>query len=321
MNGAQLSWPMARDLFDDAKQAGMEHVRLYGGEPLLHRDLTKMVEYCRTIGLTPYITTNATLLEERIDDLYAAGLRDITVGFYGVGTHYDAYVNRQGRFVRLRAGIAAVRDRYGMDVSLQMNWLLMKPSCSVEALREAWKFAESYVMPIQVDLIHYSLPYFTEGPDRELQFRSADRPQITQVVGELLRLKRARPEMIKQSELGLASIPDWLIKGPDMRLPCDAYQMIWVGADGTVQLCYVTFKLGNLHEKRLSQMLFGIEHTCAARAAYGVNCPNCHCGYDFRVQKSIVARRHFAQELLHLNDGKRLHAGVSENGSRVNNEI
>src|SRR5262249_48814107 len=270
----------------------------YGGEPLLHRDLPKMVEYCRKIGLTPYITTNATLLEERIDDLYAAGLRDITVGFYGVGAHYDAYVKRQGRFIRLRTGIAAVRDRYGMDVSLQMNWLLMKPSCSVEALQEAWKFAESYVMPIQVDLIHYSLPYFTEGPDRELQFRSADRPLITRVAGELLRLKRARPEMIKQSELGLASIPDWLIKGPAMRLPCDAYQMIWAGADGTVQLCYVTFKLGNLHEKRLSQMLFGAEHTVAARAAYGVNCPNCHCGYDFRVQKSLSARRHFTQELL-----------------------
>src|ERR1022692_4359602 len=27
MSGAQLSWPMARDLFDDARQGGVEHVR------------------------------------------------------------------------------------------------------------------------------------------------------------------------------------------------------------------------------------------------------------------------------------------------------
>jgi molybdenum cofactor biosynthesis enzyme MoaA len=300
MNGSQLSWPMMRDLLDDARQGGIEHVRLYGGEPLLHRDLPKMVEYCCQIGLTPYVTTNAILLEQKIDALYAAGLRAITVGFYGVGAYYDAYVQRDSHFSRLNAGIAAVRDRYGMDVALQMNWLLMRPSCNQQALREAWKFADLYSMPMQVDLIHYSLPYFTEGPDRLLQFRPEDRLAIEEVVTELVRLKRSRPEMITQSAIGLASIPEWLIKGPEMKVPCDKYQMIWVGADGTVQLCYVTFKLGNLHEKRLSQMLFRPEHKSAARDAFALKCPNCHCGYDSRVQKSISARRHLENDLVRL---------------------
>lgn len=309
MSGAQLSWPMIRNLLDDAKQGGVEHVRLYGGEPLLHRDLPKMVEYCRQIGLTPYVTTNATLLEQKIDALYSAGLRAITVGFYGVGSHYDAYVQRDSYFSRLHAGIAAVRDRYGMDVALQMNWLLMRPSCNLQALREAWKFADLYSMPIQVDLIHYSLPYFTEGPDRWLQFQPDDRVAIGEVVMELVRLKRSRPEMITQSEIGLASIPEWLIKGPEMKVPCDRYQMIWVGADGTVQLCYVTFKLGNLHEKRLSQMLFGPEHKSAARDAFALNCPNCHCGYDSRVQKSTSARRRFESDLVRLTTPRNMMAG------------
>jgi sulfatase maturation enzyme AslB (radical SAM superfamily) len=107
--------------------------------------------------------------------------------------------------------------------------------------------------------------------------------------------------MLKHSEIGLASIPDWLTKGADMKVACDKYQMIWIGADGTVQLCYVTFKLGNLHEKRLSEMLFGPEHRNAARDAYALRCPNCHCSYDNRVQKDLSSRLTYSAELVKLH--------------------
>ena len=298
MPGAQLSWSLIRDLLLDAQRGGFESVRLYGGEPLLHPNLPQIAAYALGLGMSTYVTTNGILLGEKIDELYAAGLRDFTIGFYGVGGHYDAYVQRKDRFVQLRKSIALVRRRYGMEIGLQMNWLLMRPSCNLAALEEAWRFAEQYKMQMQVDLIHYSLPYFTEGPERCLQFREEDRAAIESLVVELIRLKRRRPEMLKHSEIGLASIPDWLIKGPDMRIPCDKYQMLWVGADGTVQLCYVTFRLGNLHEKRLSEMLFGPEHKSAARDAYAVRCPNCHCGYDQRVQKDLSARLKYSTGLV-----------------------
>ncbi len=298
MPGAHLSWQLLSDLLDDANRGGFESVRLYGGEPLLHPDLPKIAARALGLGMSTYVTTNGILLGERIDELYAAGLRNFTIGFYGVGDHYDVYVQRKDRFDRLRKSIERVRMRYGMDISLQMNWLLMRPSCNLEALRQAWRFAEEYNMQVQVDLIHYSLPYFSEGPERCLQFRAEDRPAIERLVVELIRLKRQHPKMLKHSEMGLASIPDWLIKGPAMRISCDKYQMLWVGADGTVQLCYVTFKLGNLHEKRLSEMLFGPDHKSAARDAYAVRCPNCHCGYDQRVQKDLSARRRYSAELV-----------------------
>ncbi len=281
----QLPWPVARDLLDDAKAAGFEMVRLYGGEPLLHPDLPKMIEHSVSLGLRTYVTTNGILLADKIDELYAAGLRDLTIGFYGTGEEYDSYVQREHRFDRLAAGIAAVRERYGERISLRMNWLLRRQSCTPGALHQAYEFAVRYAMPIQVDLIHYSLPYFTEGPERMLQFRPEDRAQIDEVVAELLRLKTARPEMFDQSPQGLLSIPDWLLKGPAMRVPCDKYQMIWVGADGTVQLCYVTFRFGNLHEQRLRDMLFTPAHTQASRDAFALRCPNCHCGYDSRIRK------------------------------------
>ena len=285
MPGQQLEWPVVRQLLDDAHAIGFWDVRFYGGEPLLHRDLPAMVGHAIKLGLRTHVTTNGMLLKRHIEALYGVGLRDITIGYYGTGARYDAYVQRKNRFPELEAGVAAVRDRYGDEVGMRINWLLMRPSCNLDDLHAAWEFARRYSMRMQVDLIHYSLPYFSEGPDRELQFRPEDRGAIETVVEEIGRLKQEHPETINISREGIRSIPDWLLKGPDMRVPCDAYQMAWVGADGTVQLCYVTFKLGNLHERSLRDMMHTAVHRQAARAAFALNCPNCHCHYDRRVRK------------------------------------
>jgi hypothetical protein len=52
----------------------------------------------------------------------------------------------------------------------------------------------------------------------------------------------------------------------DLKVLCNANQMLRVGADGTVQLRYVTFELGNLHQENLRDMLFGAVHRQAAHA-------------------------------------------------------
>jgi cyclic pyranopterin phosphate synthase len=249
-----------------------------------------MVRRATELGLRPSVTTNATLLREKIDALYDSGLRAITIGFYGTGSEYDSYVARANAYTRLEAGVATVRERYGMSVSMQINFLLSRPSCNPAALRNAWKFAQRYKMHFQVDLVHYSLPYFTEGEDSYLQFIPSDREALEGVTAELLRLKAEDPELYPESIPSIRSIPDWAIKGPNMRIPCTAYRMIWVGADGTVQLCYVTFKLGNLHQHRLRDMLFTDAHRQAARGAFALECPNCHCERDDRILSDAGSR-------------------------------
>ena len=295
MPGAQLTWPIVRDVLADCKELGINNIRLYGGEPLLHKDLPRIVEHAVGLGLNTWITTNGILLKEKVDDLYKAGLRAVDVGFYGTGNEYDAYVQQTDRYSRLEAGIAYVRDRYGMQIRLGLGWVLMRSTCNLDAVRNTWQFAERYSTPVGVSLIHYSLPYFTEGPDRQLQFRVEDRPAIEEVVTELIRLKYLRPELLLQSIIALRSIPDWLLKGPEMSVPCERYRMIWVGADGTVQLCYVTFKLGNLHERRLADMLFGPEHDRVSRDAFALRCPRCHCNYPTRIETHAPSRWKYSQ--------------------------
>ena len=291
MPGQQLSLKIVKALLDDASSAGIETVRLYGGEPLLHPALPKMVRHAVDLGLSTYVTTNGLLLKQKIEALYDAGLRNITIGFYGTTSDYDLYVQRDHRFRLLEESIASVRQRYGSAVSMQLNYLLMRQSCTLEALHSAWDFAQRYDLEFTTDLIHYSLPYFTDGANHELQFREDDNSAIHDWIAELARLKSAYPEMIKESILSIYSISDWLLKGRNMQVPCDAHKLVWIGADGTVQLCYAAFKLGNLHQRRLRDILLTDQHRRAARDAFALNCPTCHCEREARVLKHLPSRR------------------------------
>lgn len=300
MPGAQMPLEMAQGVIADARAAGIGTLRLYGGEPLLHPDLPQMVADSLSAGISTYVTTNGMLLEQKIDALFEAGLRSVTIGYYGTGAKYDAYVQRPDKYRRLERGIASVREKYGDAVDMQLNFLLMRPSCSVQAVTEAWALAKRYGLKLRVDLIHYSLPYFTEGPDRELQFRPEDEASIREVTTKLLELKAEDPRRITESLQAIASIPDWLLLGSAMRVPCDAGKLLWIGADGSVQLCYVTFPLGNLHHNRLSELIGTDAHDQAARNAFLLNCPNCHCERNDRVTKHLPNRLKYAREATRL---------------------
>ena len=296
MPGHQLPWSVGEGMLDDAKELGFEYVRLYGGEPLIHKDIVKYVEHIHRIDMTMKVTTNGVLLKEKVDDLYEAGLRQISCGFYGVKEQYNKYVQRPDQYQCVEAGVAYARERYGKDeLLMHLDWLLMRPTCTLESLQATLDFARRYDIGIYVNLLHYSLPYFVQGDEeQEIQFHEEDHATLRSVVDELLKVKEREPDLLLNSVRGLRSIPDWLIKGPNMKVPCTEYSLIWVGPDGTVQMCYVTFELGNLHEKRLSEMLFTKEHCKASQDAFALNCPNCHCSYDARIQRHAPSRRAYA---------------------------
>ncbi|MDV3457267.1 radical SAM protein [Sphingomonas sp. HF-S4] len=297
MPGAQLPLEIVRGLLEDAAAAKVPAVRLYGGEPLLHPDVVEMVEIATTNSVGAYMTTNALILDRKIDALHGAGLSKVTIGYYGQDGAFDDYVQRPGRYERLVESLTNTRARFGPDkLPLQFNFLLSRRSASVAAVDEMIAFADRFQGQVQVDVLHYSLPYFQEGPERELQFRPEDKPAIDRVVDHLLETKIKRPDLLTASPVALASIGDWALKQEDMRIPCDARKLLWIGADGSVMLCYVTFPLGNLHEKRLSEILYTETHHQAARDAFLLNCPNCHCESAARVEKHAPSFRKYARE-------------------------
>lgn len=283
MGGVMLPLDVIKTALDDARSVGVTTARFFGGEPLLHPHLPEMVAYAKQLGFDVYVTSNGTLLKSRFDQLYEAGLRFISMGFYGVGEHYNGYTQRPGHFQKLEESLMYVRSKYGSDVNLQLNWVLMRPTCNLEALHAAWEFAQRFKMIFHIDPVSYTLPFFNDGPEDELPFRAGDDELLAPIVTELIRLKRSDPDRFWHGEPYLRSLPDWLLRQDQMVMPCLSYTLIWVGADGTVQLCDTTFPLGNLHQTRLKDILYSQAHKKACRDAFEVKCPNCLCGSETRI--------------------------------------
>ena len=298
MPGAQLPLPLVRALLEDAAAAKVPAVRLYGGEPLLHPDVVEMVRLSTALGVGCYMTTNALMLDKKIEALHAAGLRKVTIGYYGQNGDFDDYVQRPGRFARLVESLTETRRRFGPDqLDLQFNFLLSRRSATISAVDEVVAFADRFQGSVHIDVVHYSLPYFQEGEDRELQFTTQDKPAVDRTIDHLLGLKAARPALLTESAIAIASFADWALEQERMRIPCDARKLLWVGADGSVMLCYVTFPLGNLHEQRLSEILYSQAHHDAARGAFRLDCPNCHCEAASRVEKHAPSRRKYVADV------------------------
>src|SRR5580693_3775763 len=95
-----------------AATLGVNKLRLTGGEPLLRRDLPRLIERLGSIpGIQDLaLTTNAVLLEQHAQALYDAGLRRLNIHLDTLDRERFKQITRRDDLPRVLAGIdAAVR--------------------------------------------------------------------------------------------------------------------------------------------------------------------------------------------------------------------
>ncbi|HEY7868109.1 MAG TPA: radical SAM protein, partial [Methylomirabilota bacterium] len=105
-----LSFEEMGRLVDVFADLGVDKVRLTGGEPLLRRDLDRLV---RMLAANPHITdlamtTNGVLLAEQASALRAAGLHRVTVSLDTLREDRFKTLTRRDTHGRVLEGIAAV---------------------------------------------------------------------------------------------------------------------------------------------------------------------------------------------------------------------
>jgi len=89
---------------------GVDRVRLTGGEPLLRRDLPRLVRLLlqnRKI-MDISLTTNGILLADQVQDLYDAGLHRITVSLDTLRPERFRQLTRRDEYARVLEGIESV---------------------------------------------------------------------------------------------------------------------------------------------------------------------------------------------------------------------
>ncbi len=146
--------------------AGVEKVRLTGGEPLARKDAVEVAARIGRLGVRSLaMTTNGLLLERRLPDLQAAGLTDLTVSLDTLRADRFLAITRRPGLDRVLAAIdAALCAGYAIDGprTLKVNVVALRGVNEDEAADfAAWAARE----PLEVRFIEV-MPFDGNGWDR-----------------------------------------------------------------------------------------------------------------------------------------------------------
>jgi cyclic pyranopterin phosphate synthase len=154
-----LSYEEIAQLVRAAASVGVRSIRLSGGEPLIRKDLHRLVAELNAIeGIEDIaLSTNGLLLEEQIAALMAAGLRRVNVSLDTLREDRFFEIARRPGLDRVLAGIDAVVAR-GMQ-PVKINCVVMRGQNDGElaAFAEWTKRAPVYVRFIEVMPVHENL--------------------------------------------------------------------------------------------------------------------------------------------------------------------
>jgi cyclic pyranopterin phosphate synthase len=138
-----------------AAPLGIDKVRLTGGEPLLRRDLPRLVRMLAGVGGIKDVglTTNGLLLAGQAEALYEAGLRRINVSLDTLDPGRFRALTRRDGLDRVLAGVAAAK-RAGFD-PVKVNAVIIRGLNDVDivplarrARDEGWEMRFIEYMPI-----------------------------------------------------------------------------------------------------------------------------------------------------------------------------
>jgi len=136
-------------LVNQAKDLGTETISIFGfGEPLIDKDVVWKVQYCSTLGLDTFITTNASLLNVDMGyDLISAGLTHIRFSCHGIennfnkvhkGLKWDAVSRNISNFVAMN------RIKFNSATIVSVSVIPMHRE-SVYEMRQFWEKKVDYL--------------------------------------------------------------------------------------------------------------------------------------------------------------------------------
>ncbi|CDF78364.1 molybdenum cofactor biosynthesis protein MoaA [Formosa agariphila KMM 3901] len=102
---------------------GVTKIRLTGGEPLVRKDFSKILERLSTLNIKLSITTNAVIVDRFIDNFKASGLQDINVSLDSLQADKFTFITRRNQFKAAYNNIILLLEQ-GFNV--KMNVVLIK---------------------------------------------------------------------------------------------------------------------------------------------------------------------------------------------------
>ena len=123
----ELSTKEAKRVIDDLAGFGVPALLFSGGEPLLRPGLLELIEYATGNGLRVTLSTNGTLIDEKVAaKLKALGLTYIGISLDGIGKTNDQFRGKSGAF---DAAVRGLRNCRAIDQKTGLRLTLTRRNC------------------------------------------------------------------------------------------------------------------------------------------------------------------------------------------------
>ena len=243
-------------------ECGAPVVTIPGGEPLLHKDIVKIVDGIVAKGKYVYLCTNALLLEKRLDQFTPSQYLTFSVHLDGLKEQHDKAVSQAGVFDRAVSAIKAARAK-GFRVSVNCTLFDDAKPAEVAAFFD-------YVKELGVEGVTVAPGYaYERAPDQE---HFLNRRKTKQLFREVFKLGKGKKWPFNQSSLYL----DFLAGNQTYK--CTPWGTPTRNVFGWQRPCYL---LNEGYAKTFKELMEDTDWDSYGTGAYE-KCADCmaHCGYE-----------------------------------------
>jgi hopanoid biosynthesis associated radical SAM protein HpnH len=250
------------ECFRAVEECGVPMVSIPGGEPLLHPQITEIVEGLMRRGKYVYICTNALLLKERLDDFKPDKRLTVNVHLDGQKAFHDRSVGREGVY---EIAVAGIREavRRGFRVTTNTTLFDNAEPASVRAFFDD-------MMALGVEGMTLSPGYSYEKAADQSHFLAREETQ--KLFAEILK-NRKKSWRFNQSPLFLEFLTG------ERRYSCTPWGMPGYSLFGWQAPCYL---LQEGYCKSFAELLEQTDWSKYGPESGNPKCANCmvHSGYE-----------------------------------------
>jgi len=172
-------------LLDEAYDFGMRGYYLFGGEPLIRKDIGLLVDYAKNRGFLTTMNTNGSLLASKAESLTNLDFAFVSVDYFN---EYNDYIRgRPGSFDDAIRGVNRIREVGKTRITL----VTTISTLNLDAMEPMAKLAKELRVGISYNSVEPTMDFgLTPSSDSPNMEMGLSKEQLSEFYQTLLRLKR-----------------------------------------------------------------------------------------------------------------------------------
>jgi MoaA/NifB/PqqE/SkfB family radical SAM enzyme len=200
---------------------------LFGGEPLVRRDIGKVVDYAKNMGYVTTMNTNASLLEAKAEELRNLDFIFVSLDYFN--EYHDYIRGRKGSFNEVINGIKKLRQVAHTKVTL----VTTISTLNFDAIKPMAKLAKNLQVGISYNAVEPTVEHsFEEGrTESPVHDYGLKKEQLKAFYDSLLKLKLQEYPLLETEQVlrDFTESKTWMCEFPKM--------FVYVSADKKIFSC------------------------------------------------------------------------------------